>query len=1063
MRREPKTNPGMKTRIGARPYRITTALGRDSKLPSEAFGSGQAPEASGIDSPAAAELESSIAGGAGDEFEKTGLSRADQNYQRRIHRLNEKLKPGDILLMTRGLDLPGGSLTSRAAATVGERVAERFGGEFHHTGIYVGGGKLVDARPRDGIQLRDVEEDLGNASIRVLRPDVTQKAKRIAIKKIKKKIGDSYSLLQPAKVWTGKVLGQVGDKRRAVKENICTNAIADAYRGSVDFGKEPSLVGPWDIRASDRLKEIATMSGKGQPFLPLRSHTQRHSGLKKESAVEAFLSLDKTGGAKLPKYLYHGSPGDFDKLENRGGGVHLTVAPGLASAFVIPRDDIAKGRSGKIRPAQSIWNKPLKELRQPIKHHEVSVLPSRGAKNPVVPGETGKSSGFVYKIETRKIVDQLHVNPPEPREIIFTGDSIPIKTKVPVEVEWATKRDPKLRGGAGVNTFARSLLKEAACQAPELSQIDSPATNEFESALAGDASNEFEKEAAASALRADLGEFAPGIPGERGIHNIPKVRPRADNPEWTASLSMHPAARRGDHHDLRLIDPKGRAHSWAFQDMPKPGKSTYATQTPTHKKRYALRTEPYTIPEGYGATRPGAQVEPKFVSPVEVVEAGNDKIRFLKHEGQRTQEFVARRLVKAIGSVKPLWALHNATKNRSTAEGKKIPSYKPKYNEIAPESINLADSDQVMSPKLDGSHVLVDLPGTGDKFARVYSYRPTARETGLIEHTFKFPDFQKRRGSEATKNTMIRAECWGTGKDGKAIPAEQLGGLLNAGVLKSRQKQKEMGIKLRLTGFDVVRHNGRNMENKPFAEKLKVLNRVQKATKGFVEAPEVALTAEHKKSMLEGIQNRSRKDTEEGVVLHSLSKALPPTKAKFKPDVDVYVRQVFDKPKGKAKGHAGGFGYAFTPDGPVIGRVGTGFDHATRKDMLENPDRYVGRVAKVKSVRNSENRTDPTQLTKALRAPSFQGWHLDKTDPRLMEGDANLLEKKAVVEQLREGWQRLQEKAHPEGIIDETMARSRKLRRLKPFIRGATDLADAAEVPQSGVQSWIRKRLGTDA
>jgi len=564
----------------------------------------------------------------------------------------------------------------------------------------------------------------------------------------------------------------------------------------------------------------------------------------------------------------------------------------------------------------------------------------------------------------------------------------------------------------------------------------------------------------APALRPGPGEFAPGIAGDRGIHNIPKVRPRADNQEWTASLSMHPAARRGDHHDLRLVDPKGRAHSWAFQDVPQPGKSTYAVQQPTHKKRYALRDKPFTIPEGYGATRPGAQVEPKFVSGVEVVEAGNDKIRFLKHEGQQTQEFVLRKLTPSMGSVRPMFALHNATKNRGTGEGKRIPSSKPKYKEIAPEAINLEDDEQVMTPKLDGAHVLVDLPGTGDKFARVFSYRPTARETGLIEHTFKFKDFQKRRGSEAVKNTMVRAECWGTDKDGKAIPAEQLGGLLNAGVLKSREKQREMGVKLRLTGFDVVRHNGRNMEKKPFAEKLEVLNKVNKATKGFIETPEVARTPEQKKKMLGEIKERVRKDTDEGVVLHTLAKAEPPTKAKFKPDVDVYVRKVFDKPRGAAKGHAGGFEYSFTPDGPIVGRVGTGFDHAARKDMMENPENYVGRVAKVKSVRNSENRTDPSQMTKALRAPSFRGWHLDKTDPKLMEADHKVLEKKAVAEQLRQAWLHVQDRAQPEQIIDEAISRSARLKRLKPVIR---DAAESVPIPQSDVHRWIQERVSDDA
>jgi len=45
--------------------------------------------------------------------------------------------------------------------------------------------------------------------------------------------------------------------------------------------------------------------------------------------------------------------------------------------------------------------------------------------------------------------------------------------------------------------------------------------------------------------------------------------------------------------------------------------------------------------------------------------------------------------------------------------------------------------------------------------------------------------------------------------------------------------------------------------------------------------------------------------------------------------------------------------------------------------MLENPQKYIGRVARVKALgmyRDKENPKKPG----SLRAPSFQDWHLDK-------------------------------------------------------------------------------------
>lgn len=513
------------------------------------------------------------------------------------------------------------------------------------------------------------------------------------------------------------------------------------------------------------------------------------------------------------------------------------------------------------------------------------------------------------------------------------------------------------------------LAKDTHSRLPGEALCDSAhdAERSYERAFAADEGAEFvQKEGA---------EFAPGIPRGRVIQPIPRVQAKAENPNWTVSLATHPAMRRGDHLDLRLTDPKGRAHSWALNAMPEPGKATYAPQQATHSGKYARRTKPFTIPPGYGATRPGAQVEPQYVQDAEVISASNSRVHFLRHHGQETDEFVLKRVAEPRPG-KPVWVLHNASKNRQTQEGQKLPSSKPAYKEIRPEQVDFSDAGEVMTPKLDGSHVLVDLKGP-DKPMRVYSYRPTERKTGVIEHTFKFPDFQNQTTSPSLKNTLIRAELWASDKSGKAIPAEQLGGLLNSGVPKSRAKQKEQGVKLRLTGIDVVRHKGVDYRNKDYDQKLKAMREISRGTKDRVELPAVARTEEEKRHLLGAIKAGKVPETKEGVVLQRVDHPAPPTKVKFKDQADVYVRKIFDKPKGRVKGLAGGFGYSTSPDGPIVGRVGTGFSHAVRRDMLRNPEKYVGRVAKVES--------QGPYRSGALRAPSFSEWHLDKTPPELMK------------------------------------------------------------------------------
>ena len=66
---------------------------------------------------------------------------------------------------------------------------------------------------------------------------------------------------------------------------------------------------------------------------------------------------------------------------------------------------------------------------------------------------------------------------------------------------------------------------------------------------------------------------------------------------------------------------------------------------------------------------------------------------------------------------------------------------------------------------------------------------------------------------------------------------------------------------------------------------------------------------------------------------------------------------------------AGGFYYSYPGDDRIAGKVGTGFDHKLLEDMLENPQNYIGREARV---------TSQEQLkSKALRAPSFVAMRAD--------------------------------------------------------------------------------------
>jgi len=488
-------------------------------------------------------------------------------------------------------------------------------------------------------------------------------------------------------------------------------------------------------------------------------------------------------------------------------------------------------------------------------------------------------------------------------------------------------------------------------------------------------------------------EFAPGIPVKGKITKVQKVtRPQS----WEFSLQRHVPEHSGpkapEHLDLRLGNPRtGVAHSWVLPkaEMPKPGESRYriALQTQDHDVKY-MDFEG-TLPPGYGQ----GPVKLESRQKVDVYHAsdrrraGEGKIRFNLYTSRGPEEFALRRLThREIEDAKKkkvisrgtdprrVWALHNKTKTQKKMQ---LPLNKPKYKEVSPRKKEkqeevLEDPNTVLMPKLQGSHNLVFLEK--GKIPRVISYREPKKERpgGVIEHTHKIREVLKKKVPPGLGNTVLRGETIAVDRQGKAISEQEIGGLLNSAVWKSRQEQKKKGVRLVQTIFDVARWRGKDVSEMPYEKKLEILKKVQGALP-HLRVPEVARTPEQKKKLLAKIKAGQYKLTTEGGVAHQL-KGGPPIKLKFDDDFDVYVRKIFQERKKVGTpartNMAGGFEYSYTPEGPIVGRVGTGFKHGVKQDMLEHPENYVGRAARI----IAEKKLKSGKLSK----PRFDGCHLDK-------------------------------------------------------------------------------------
>lgn len=288
------------------------------------------------------------------------------------------------------------------------------------------------------------------------------------------------------------------------------------------------------------------------------------------------------------------------------------------------------------------------------------------------------------------------------------------------------------------------------------------------------------------------------------------------------------------------------------------------------------------------------------------------------------------------------------------------------YGESSIHDLDPHNPGEVWSAKIDGAHALIEM--TKGEVPRLFSHRVSKKTGDQIPYNPKLAHVTR----PSPMTGLFRGEVYAIGRDGHAVHPDVVTQVLNSGAEKSHELQKRLGIRTVTALIDVDRVGERDMTAAPYGEKLKIMRQVVAANPDF-HLPDLAHTASEKQELRRRIVGGSHPQTKEGMVVHQLEGPAKFSKAKLSDDHDVYIRSVFmEEPtkEGRPAGMAGGFHYSWEPDGPIAGKVGTGFDHATKRDMAENPHNYVGKVAKVRALSVSKNR--------ALMKPSYGGLHVDK-------------------------------------------------------------------------------------
>lgn len=446
------------------------------------------------------------------------------------------------------------------------------------------------------------------------------------------------------------------------------------------------------------------------------------------------------------------------------------------------------------------------------------------------------------------------------------------------------------------------------------------------------------------------GYFAPGIPSRERKKVITSAKTPRD---WFLAEQEHRARRAGKHSDLRLFDGQ-TALSWALRKgLPEPGQSHLAIRQPDHDPAYMMYQG--LIQSQYGRGR----VSLKRSGTARVKDSSPDKINFAFLGSKNPQKFT---MVRTPKYGKDHWLLMNRT---PTVKGRPdIRTDKLRLKESPVADIgHYMGREYAFSSKIDGGQVTVNF----GKDVEVFSHMPSV--TGeLINHSY-ITGADKIKAPKALDGTQVRAEVYAV-KNGKILPIQELGSLMNSAPEKALRRMKEEGITLRLAPLQVLKHKGKPMEAHAYKRHQELLRAIVKRMPANWRMPDVAYTKAKKEKMIQAIKEKTHPLTEEGVAAWPLNGAGgSPVKLKFKEHSQVYIREVYAmKRSGKTVAMAGGFRYSHTPRGKIVGRVGTGFSMALRKEMWEAKKKMVGRKVVIQSMGKYPSG--------AHRAPSFISFHL---------------------------------------------------------------------------------------
>lgn len=410
----------------------------------------------------------------------------------------------------------------------------------------------------------------------------------------------------------------------------------------------------------------------------------------------------------------------------------------------------------------------------------------------------------------------------------------------------------------------------------------------------------------------------PGLPDLRNYGNLSLLKPQQ---KYILLRQLHDAVRAGRHTDVRIGAPQLGLFSWAApKDLPTGPQKRLLIAQPLHTYDYKNFEGPITSKYGMGTVKKLEQ------SPIIILQNTGDKIKFTRADKRNA----------------PIYTMVKTQNNNwitSVQTDQNVPPVIKSYSKQHFKSISLEEAADMLDrgakayPKIDGTGATGIVRRHG---IDVYGIRKD-KDGNLIRYTDHIGGLRNMDIPKQLVGKTFRAQVSGT-QNNKPIQPNTLAGLLNATLQHNIEARKKKNISLYLTVLAMLGQKD-NYDKGPVNQLVRRLK--SQKVRGL---PQIS-TKEELARQLALMRQGKHPLTQQGVVVQAPGNR--PMKAKLLKDYDVQIKDIFPAQVTTSTPRAGGFTYTLPGQDKELGRVGTGFNHETLVDMMNNPQKYKGKLARI--------------------------------------------------------------------------------------------------------------------